>query len=94
MPIMPLFVRGYKDGYAVYQHLKDIGEENNWQILTNSNGEGNTAKALKPHVKYLEMFEKKLCAWIMTLREEKQFKNRTGNSYCFSQSKPSTIEWN
>lgn len=53
---------GYKDGYAVYQHLKDIGEENNWQILTNSNGEGNTAKALKPHVKYLEMFEKKaLC---------------------------------
>ncbi len=51
---------GYKDGYAVYQYLKDIGEENNWQILTNSNGEGNTAKALKPHVKYLGKFEKRV----------------------------------
>ncbi len=51
---------GFKDGYAAYQYLKDIGEENDWQILTNSNGEGNTAKALKHHIKYLEKFEKRV----------------------------------
>lgn len=48
---------GYKDGYAVYQYLKDISQENEYQILTNSNGEPNTARALEPHLDYLEKFE-------------------------------------
>ena len=45
---------GYKDGYAIFQHLKDIGQENKYQILTNTNGEPNTARALEPHLEYLE----------------------------------------
>lgn len=48
---------GYKDGYAIYQYLKDIGQENEYQILTNTNGEPNTARALEPHVEYLKEFE-------------------------------------
>lgn len=48
---------GYKDGYAIYQYLKDIGQENEYQILTNTNGEPNTARALEPHIEYLKGFE-------------------------------------
>lgn len=48
---------GYKDGYAIYQYLKDNGQENEYQILTNTNGEPNTARALEPHVEYLKGFE-------------------------------------
>lgn len=48
---------GYKDGYAIYQYLKDIKQENEYQILTNTNGEPNTARALEPHLEYLEKFE-------------------------------------
>lgn len=48
---------GYKDGYAFYQYLKDLGQENDYQILTNTNGEPNTARALEPHIEYLQGFE-------------------------------------
>lgn len=37
--------------------MKDIGQENEYQILTNTNGEPNTARALEPHVEYLKEFE-------------------------------------
>ena len=49
---------GYKDGYAIYQYLKDLGQENEYQILTNTNGEPNTFRALEPHLEYLQGFEK------------------------------------
>ena len=49
---------GYKDGYAIYQYLKDLGQENEYQILTNTNGEPNTFRALEPHIEYLQGFEK------------------------------------
>lgn len=48
---------GYKDGYAIYQYLKDQGQENEYQILTNTNGEPNTARAFEPHIDYLKEFE-------------------------------------
>lgn len=48
---------GYKDGYAIYQYLKDNRQENEYQILTNTNGEPNTARALEPHIEYLQRFE-------------------------------------
>lgn len=57
-PTKAFICAGYKDGYAVYQYLKDIGKENEYQILTNTNGEPNTARALEPHLDYLEKFEK------------------------------------
>ena len=59
-PIEPkkaIICAGYKDGYAIYQYLKDTKQENEYQILTNTNGEPNTARALKPHLEYLEKFE-------------------------------------
>lgn len=49
---------GYKDGYTVYEYLKMFNLQDFYQILTNTNGEGNTAKALKPHIDYLKQFEK------------------------------------
>ena len=49
---------GYKDGYAVYEYLKRFNLQDFYQILTNTNGEGNTAKALKPHIDYLKQFER------------------------------------
>lgn len=48
---------GYKDGYAFYQYLKDLGQENDYQILTNTNGEPNTARTLETHIEYLQRFE-------------------------------------
>lgn len=51
---------GYKDGYAALQHLKDIGRSEEVQIVTNTNGEGNTAKALEPHIDYLKIFDKRV----------------------------------
>ncbi len=38
--------------------MKDLGKENEYQILTNTNGEPNTARALEPHIEYLQGFEK------------------------------------
>lgn len=53
---------GFKDGYAVLQDLKDHGRENDVLIVTNSNGEPHTAKALKPHIDFLRSFkEATLC---------------------------------
>lgn len=49
---------GYKDGHTVYEYLKMFNLQDFYQILTNTNGEGNTAKALKPHIDYLKQFEK------------------------------------
>ena len=49
---------GYKDGYAVLQDLKNHGREKEVQIVTNTNGEPNTAKALEPHIEYLKTFDK------------------------------------
>ena len=48
---------GFKDGYAVLQDLKNHGRENNVLIVTNSNGEPHTAKALKPHIDFLREFQ-------------------------------------
>jgi len=56
-PKKVIICAGYKDGYAIYQYLKDLGQENNYQILTNTNGEPNTARALEPHIEYLQGFE-------------------------------------
>ena len=53
---------GFKDGYAVLQDLKNHGRENDVLIVTNSNGEPHTAKALKPHIDFLRSFkEATLC---------------------------------
>ena len=49
---------GYKDGYTVYEYLKMFNLQDFYQILTNTNGEGNTVKTLKPHIDYLKQFEK------------------------------------
>lgn len=51
---------GLKDGYAAYEYLKRHNLEDCCQIITNANGEGNTAKALKPHTDYLGQFERKI----------------------------------
>lgn len=48
---------GFKDGYAVLQDLKNHGRENNVLVVTNSNGEPHTAKALKPHIDFLRSFK-------------------------------------
>lgn len=53
---------GFKDGYAVLQDLKNHGRESDVLIVTNSNGEPHTAKALKPHIDFLRSFkEATLC---------------------------------
>ena len=57
-PKNALICAGYKDGYAAYDYLKKFNLQDSYQILTNSNGEGNTAKVLKPHIEYLSKFEK------------------------------------
>ena len=49
---------GYKDGYAIYEYLKRFNQQDFYQILTNTNGEGNTANTLKLHIDYLKQFEK------------------------------------
>lgn len=53
-----LVCAGYKDGYAAYQYLKNLGQADEYLILTNTNGEPNTARALKEHIEFLEQFEK------------------------------------
>ena len=59
-PTEIMICAGYKDGYAALQHLKDIGRSEDVQIVTNTNGEGNTARALEPHIDYLKIFDKRI----------------------------------
>lgn len=56
-PKKALICAGYKDGYAAYQYLQELGLADEYMILTNTNGEPNTAKALKEHIEFLEQFE-------------------------------------
>lgn len=56
-PKKALICGGFKDGYAALQYLQELGIDEEYMILTNSNGEPNTAKALKEHVEFLEQFE-------------------------------------
>lgn len=57
-PKKALICAGYKDGYAACQYLQELGIIEEYQILTNCNGEPNTAKALKEHIEFLNGFEK------------------------------------
>ncbi len=56
-PKKALICAGFKDGYAAYQYLQELGMHQEYMILTNSNGEPNTAKALKEHIEFLKEFE-------------------------------------
>jgi len=56
-PKKALICAGYKDGYAAYQYLQELGLADEYMILTNTNGEPSTAKALKENIEFLGQFE-------------------------------------
>lgn len=53
-----LVMAGFKDGHLMFQYLQDNELLDNYTIVTASNGEPNTLKALSQNMDYLKKFKK------------------------------------
>ncbi|MBR5554958.1 hypothetical protein IKU74_02985 [bacterium] len=53
-----LVMAGFKDGHLMFQYLQENKLLNNYTIVTASNGEGNTLKALNLNIDYIKKFKK------------------------------------
>lgn len=53
-----LVMAGFKDGHFMFQYLQENGLLNDYTIVTASNGEPNTLKALSENLSYIRKFKK------------------------------------